>query len=449
MNREVIANVEERVDQVTARDFEQGHVTGATLTVRRVAFMNESNAANRNDANRATVGEFGGATPAAFVTAQSQMYQSEILGADHNDIRGGSGVYEAGDATGGHDEMREGRGLDTGMATGIRGRPNSRELQGGTYGRRGLRERGGSLMRYENSRYDPHVDGWSSMPNGMGGERRNTLSNSAWNGSVGFNSTLAREKNRCELYRQWGLIFRDSGKNNPELFISRLMTCVGCYQLSLDHICRTLPAVLDMEASAWLEREEKEWKTLNDMAEAFRLQYCDEGTQQCLRQEIEARTQGPKEEISVFLLKIRLLLDQLKPPLCMREQIDRVSMNLHPSYWRAFSREQCITFREFQKLGKLEELKRRQELAYREPPKSENVMFKNAAYVEPEESRSVAAVLIASVEEREKERDNKSESHKHDKDVQFYRCKKKGYIALQNKDEVRKMQCGDNEISAV
>ncbi|CAB0029792.1 unnamed protein product, partial [Trichogramma brassicae] len=208
------------------------------------------------------------------------------------------------------------------------------------------------------------------------------------------------------------------------MFITRLMTCAGRYQLSLDDICRTLPAVLDMEACAWLEREEREWETLDDMAEAFRLQYCDEGTQQCLRQEIEARTQGPKEEISVFLLKIRLLLDQLKPPLCLSEQIDRAYMNLHPSYRRAFSREQCVSFREFQKLGKLEELKHRQELAYREPPKSDNVMFRNAAYVEPEESkeRSVAAVVIASVEEREKEKvkekekDKKSEHQKPDKE---------------------------------
>uniref|UniRef100_A0ABD2W1D5 Integrase catalytic domain-containing protein n=1 Tax=Trichogramma kaykai TaxID=54128 RepID=A0ABD2W1D5_9HYME len=90
MDREEIANVEERVEQVAARDFEQGHVTGATSTVRRVAFVNESSAANRNDANRATLGEFGGATPAAFVTAQSQLYQSEILGAGRNDIRRGS-----------------------------------------------------------------------------------------------------------------------------------------------------------------------------------------------------------------------------------------------------------------------------------------------------------------------------------------------------------------------
>ncbi|CAB0038056.1 unnamed protein product [Trichogramma brassicae] len=185
------------------------------------------------------------------------------------------------------------------------------------------------------------------------------------------------------------------------MFITRLMTCAGSYQLSLDNICRTLPAVLDMEACAWLERKEREWNTLDDMAEAFRLQYCDEGTQQCLRQEIEVRTQGPKEEISVFLLKIRLLLDQMKPPLCMSEQIDRAYMNLHPSHRRAFSREQCVNFRELQKLGKLEEPKRRQELAYREPPKSEKVMFRNAAYIESEESNKSVVVLFETMSNME------------------------------------------------
>uniref|UniRef100_A0ABD2WBS4 RNA-directed DNA polymerase n=1 Tax=Trichogramma kaykai TaxID=54128 RepID=A0ABD2WBS4_9HYME len=446
-DREEIAKDGEHGKRSAMRDFERRRAVGATSTVRRVAFVNEQNAVNyNNEANRATGGGLGDATSAAFVTARSQLYQSEILGAGRN-ARDGIGENLADDATRsrGIDDARMSRGLDTGRVTGGRGRVDSREPRGYTGGRAGLRERGGSLTRYENSRYGLDAEGWSSVPDGARGERRSSMSNSAWNGSVGFNSTLARERNTCDLYRQWGLVFRDAGKSNPKMFITRLMTCAGRYQLSLDDICRTLPAVLDMEACAWLEREEREWRILDDMAEAFRLQYCDEGTQQCLRQEIEARTQGPKEKISVFLLKIRLLLDQLKPPLCMREQIDRAYMNLHPSYRRAFSREQCINFREFQKLGKLEELKRRQELAYREPPKSENVMFRNAAYVEPEENaeRAVAArVVIASVEERGKEKDKRSEPEKSDKEIRCYRCQKRGHIAARCKTRLKCEKCG-------
>ncbi|CAB0038364.1 unnamed protein product [Trichogramma brassicae] len=345
VNREEIVHSSEREEQIAPSEFERGPAAGATSTVRRVAFVNDSNAVNRNKADRATVSGVDGATPAAFVTARSQLYQSEILGAGSNAaqsepldllISGGSspgripedrgrlvrgvleenygrmdrdrlvrGVLEedcgridlkrdirierdrgrqritnrAGDATGsrGSDDVRRNRGLDTGMVTGGCGRRESHEPQGNTCSRTGLRERGDRLTRYENSRYGPNANGWSSVPDGMRGEHRNSMSNSAWNGSVGFNSTLARERNTCDLYRQWGLIFRDSGKNNPELFITRLLTCAGRYQLSLDDICRTLPAVLDMEACAWLEREEKDWITLEDMADAFRLQYCDEG----------------------------------------------------------------------------------------------------------------------------------------------------------------------------
>ncbi|CAB0037991.1 unnamed protein product [Trichogramma brassicae] len=292
-NREEIVHSSEREEQIAPSEFERGPAAGATSTARRVAFANDANAMNKNKADRAT--------------------------------RRRANEHRAGDATGsrGSDDARGNRGLNTGTEIGGRGRTGSREPRGTTSSRTGLRERGGSLTRYENSRYGANANGWSSVPDSTRGERRNSMSNSAWNGSLGFNSTLARERNTCDLYRQWGLVFRDAGKSNPEMFITRLMTCAGRYQLSLDDICRTLPAVLDMEACAWLEREEREWETLDDMAEAFRLQYCDEGTQQCLRQEIEARTQGPKEEISVFLLKIRLLLDQLKPPLCLSEQIDR------------------------------------------------------------------------------------------------------------------------------
>ncbi|CAB0029149.1 unnamed protein product [Trichogramma brassicae] len=299
-NREEIVHSSEREEQIAPSEFERGPAAGATSTARRVAFANDANAMNKNKADRATVSGVDGATPAAYVTARSQLYQSEILGAAGGNARGGANEHRAGDATGsrGSDDARGNRGLNTGTEIGGRGRTGSREPRGTTSSRTGLRERGGSLTRYENSRYGANANGWSSVPDSTRGERRNSMSNSAWNGSLGFNSTL--------------------------------------------------------------------------------------------------------------------LLDQLKPPLCLSEQIDRAYMNLHPSYRRAFSREQCVSFREFQKLGKLEELKRRQELAYREPPKSDNVMFRNAAYVEPEESkeRSVAAVVIASVEEKEKEKVKEKEKDK-------------------------------------
>ncbi|CAB0028812.1 unnamed protein product, partial [Trichogramma brassicae] len=84
VNREEIVHSSEREEQIAPSEFERGPAAGATSTVRRVAFVNDSNAVNRNKADRATVSGVDGATPAAFVTARSRLYQSEILGAGSN-----------------------------------------------------------------------------------------------------------------------------------------------------------------------------------------------------------------------------------------------------------------------------------------------------------------------------------------------------------------------------
>ena len=80
--------------------------------------------------------------------------------------------------------------------------------------------------------------------------------------------------------------------------------------------------------------------------------------QERLRKELEGRTQGPSETISTYLCKVRDLLDQLKPPLTLHEQLDRVYQKLHPSYRMMFDRKDFETFPELQKLGKKEELRR-------------------------------------------------------------------------------------------
>ena len=101
-----------------------------------------------------------------------------------------------------------------------------------------------------------------------------------------------------------------------------------------------------------------------DFVDAFRLQYSFEDLQERLQKKLEVRIQGPSEEISMYLLKVRDLLDQLKPPLTLGEQLDRVYQELHPSYRLRIERKDFENFPELQRLGKREELRRAQEKAY-------------------------------------------------------------------------------------
>ncbi|CAB0034285.1 unnamed protein product [Trichogramma brassicae] len=441
----------------------------AASTARRVEFASGVSGANaRNSANHVTFAGLDRSLPAAFVTARSEPSRSEMTGRGHGmqrEIGQGprasenamSGVYGENLSGRAWTSNRAGGRIDRVPPSAIRKDVRAQDRRERTFVYENeaseadeMRGRSYSAGANASRDYAPYSANRANLPSTrseMRGEQRSNVGNSAWNGSIGLNSTLAREKNTCELYKQWGLVFRDAGKANPDSFISRLMTCAWRYQLSLDDVCRTLPAVMDVEANAWLEREERNWATLDDLAEAFKLQYCDEGTQECLRQEIEARTQGPEEEISVFLLKIRLLLDQLVPPISEAEQIDRAYRNLHPSYRRAFSRTQCINFREFQKLGKLEELKRRQELAYRSPPSFDNVLFKNAAYVKPQNREKIwiSGAALASIDASGGDELKSGEANKKGngmtRDRKCYRCNKIGHLVASCPEKAKCGKC--------
>ena len=115
------------------------------------------------------------------------------------------------------------------------------------------------------------------------------------------------------------------------------------------------------------------------------------------------RTQGPSEEISTYLLKVRDLLDQLKPPRTLEEQLDRVYQKLHPSYGLRLERKDFENFSELQRLGKRKELRRAQERAYNPPRPISDSAFSALAYTPPKQKRHVrlAPVVQTSLDEVE------------------------------------------------
>ena len=88
-------------------------------------------------------------------------------------------------------------------------------------------------------------------------------------------------------------------------------------------------------------------------------------------------------------MKVRDLLDQLKPPLTLGEQLDRVYQKLHPSYRLGIERKDFENFPELQRLRKREELRRAQEKAYKPPPPIADSTFPASAYIPPKQQRHV------------------------------------------------------------
>ena len=187
-------------------------------------------------------------------------------------------------------------------------------------------------------------------------------------------SSLYKEKRTSELLSKWHISFKGDRKRDPESFITDLTNCKETYKWTLDEIVKALPSALDSESWQWFRREYQFWKTYEDLVDAFRLQYSFEDVQERLRKELVVRTQGPSEEISTYLLKVRDLLDQLKPSLTL-EQLNRVYQKLHPTY--------RLRIELVQRLGKREELRRAQEKAYKPPPPISDSALPAAAYIPP------------------------------------------------------------------
>ena len=202
-------------------------------------------------------------------------------------------------------------------------------------------------------------------------------------------TSVIKEKRTSELLSKWHISFKGEKRKDLESFIADLTNCKETYKLTLDEIVKALPSALDGESWQWFLREYQFWKTYEDFVSAFRLQYSFEDVQERLRKELEVHTQGPSEEISTYLLKMRDLLDQLKPPLTLGEQLDRVYQKLHPSYRLQIERKDFENFPELQRLDKREELRRAQEKAYKLPPSIADSAIPASAYIPPKQQRHV------------------------------------------------------------
>ena len=210
-------------------------------------------------------------------------------------------------------------------------------------------------------------------------------------------ASFVREKRTTDLLAKWHVEFKGSRRHEPEEFLCNLEECRNVHGMTFEDILKALPSILGENDIPWFRREYKGWRSYQEFVEAFRLEYCVEGFQERLRQAIEARTQGPHEDICTYLAKLRSLMDAVKPPMTIDEQLRRAHRNLHPAYRDWIQLHQIVSFADLQRRGKQEELRRAQNRAYKPPPTAEEFDFPAAAYVEEGRSkRSNRTAPIAS-----------------------------------------------------
>ena len=141
--------------------------------------------------------------------------------------------------------------------------------------------------------------------------------------------------------------------------------------------------MFDAETTFWFDCEPCNWTTFDEFVEAFRLQYRVDDIQERLCQEIKHRTQGLNEDVSIYLTKLRVLLDRVRSAIALNVQQDRAYRNMHLSYRKRISQDSFASFAELQKLGKREEERQLQDRAYKSPPLPEESWFPRSAYEAP------------------------------------------------------------------
>ena len=216
---------------------------------------------------------------------------------------------------------------------------------------------------------------------------------SFYNGASGgysLDTSFQRETSTCNLLRRYEVSFSGQPKEDVEEFLDKLQDFQDSLRVEDVEIIRLVPVILTGAARYWARPLFRSWSTVQELAEALRLQYGIPDFQNRLREEIHARTQGPDEPISSYLSAMRQLLDKCSPKLTLRAQLDKIYRNLYPDFADAISRDQFDSFAKLQSLCREEEVKRERRRAYRPPPPSDRALFPELAYKPVRKLRTAA-----------------------------------------------------------
>ena len=99
-----------------------------------------------------------------------------------------------------------------------------------------------------------------------------------------------------------------------------------------------------------------------------------------LEDEIRGRTQGYDENISIFIWKLRLIMEKVEPPMSLEQQFNRTYRHMCPDYVDKIGRQQFTIFEELLVLGRNEKMKKEQRRSYKPSPHPEQSLLSDAAY---------------------------------------------------------------------
>lgn len=167
---------------------------------------------------------------------------------------------------------------------------------------------------------------------------------------------------------------------HPEEFLSKVDNFCLINGIALeDRVRRVITAALDGSAKLW-HRFAGPFATWDAFVTAFRREFASADEKKRLKEELEARTQHPEENLKEFIYVISEFYDRIGEEVADDVKVDRVLRQMHPQLQDLVAGS---TFSSLKALadaadGLMERVRRR--LQYRPPPPKTNQVARDLAY---------------------------------------------------------------------
>lgn len=195
--------------------------------------------------------------------------------------------------------------------------------------------------------------------------------------------TRATAADAYHMLRRWNLSFTGRRGSDAEAFLDRLREARDLITVSDLDLFKCLPGFLSEIALYWFRLENKNWRNWNDFEIAWRRRFGDPDYEYALRDEIARRTQGESEPVTEYITCLRALLERVRPPWPLAEQLDQVHRNMLPRLRRGVRRHEFRDFGELEEAALRFERDDNAEKNYRSPLPPEQSMFPELAYRGP------------------------------------------------------------------
>lgn len=181
----------------------------------------------------------------------------------------------------------------------------------------------------------------------------------------------------CNTVRKWNLTY--DGDKDVVLFLERLNELKEAYNLGEEEMLLALPELLKGKALLWYRNSKSLWPTWDVFIAYFETQFLPRRYRENLDLQIRARTQGPDERFSDFVIAIQTLMRR-HGKYSKEQQFNQIYENMLPEYKLYGVRQNIKSLPELMKAALEYEAIVQSAKSYRPPINAAQAMYPETAF---------------------------------------------------------------------